>query len=66
MIYIIGIGPGGSPKYLTGRAIEAIVSVGEAIYVGEMIGPEIKGLFAGKNLTTGLACIPARSDGKGR
>lgn len=57
MIYVIGIGPGGSPKYLTGRAIEAIGSVGEAIYVGEMIGPEIKGLFAGKNLTTGRLTI---------
>lgn len=57
MIYIIGIGPGGSPKYLTGRAIEAIGSVGEAIYVGEMIGSDIKRLFAGKNLTTGRLTI---------
>ena len=53
MIYIIGIGPGGSPKYLTSRAGEVIGSVGEAIYVGEMIGPGIKGLFAGRSLTTG-------------
>lgn len=57
MIYIIGIGPGGSPKYLTGRAAEVIGSVGEAIYVGEMIGPRIKGLFAGRNLTTGRLTI---------
>lgn len=57
MIYIIGIGPGGSTKYLTGRAIEAIGSVHEAIYVGEMIGPEIKRLFAGKKLTTGRLTI---------
>lgn len=57
MIYIIGIGPGGSPKYLTGRAIEVIGSVDEAIYVGEMIGPDIKRLFAGKNLTTGRLAI---------
>jgi len=57
MIYIIGIGPGGSPKYLTSRAVEVIGSVGEAIYVGEMIGSEIKGLFAGKNLTTGRLTI---------
>ena len=57
MIYIIGIGPGGSPKYLTGRAAEVIGSVGEAIYVGEMIGPGIKGLFAGRNLATGRLTI---------
>ena len=57
MIYIIGIGPGGSPKYLTSRAGEVIGSVGEAIYVGEMIGPGIKGLFAGRSLTTGRLTI---------
>ena len=57
MIYIIGIGPGGSPKYLTSRASEVICSVGEAIYVGEMIGPGIKGLFAGRSLTTGRLTI---------
>lgn len=57
MIYIIGIGPGGSPKYLTSRAGEVIGSVGEAIYVGEMIGSGIKGLFAGRSLTTGRLTI---------
>lgn len=62
MIYIIGIGPGGSPKYLTGRAIEVIGSVDEAIYVGEMIGPEIKRLFAGKNLTTGRLTVQEVGD----
>jgi precorrin-4 methylase len=62
MIYIIGIGPGGSPKYLTSRASEVICSVGEAIYVGEMIGPGIKGLFAGRNLTTGRTAL-AHSSG---
>lgn len=57
MIYIIGIGPGGSPKYMTSRAVEVIGSVGEAMYVGEMIGPEIRGLFAGRNLTAGRLTI---------
>ena len=57
MIYIIGIGPGGSPKYLTSRATEAIGSVKEAIYVGEMIGPDIKRLFPEKALTTGRLTI---------
>lgn len=57
MIYIIGIGPGGSPRYLTGRAREAIASVDEAIYVGEMIGPAIKELFPPGKLTTGRLSI---------
>lgn len=57
MIYIIGIGPGGSTQYLTGRAREAIGSVDEAIYVGEMIGPAIKQLFAPEKLTTGRLSI---------
>lgn len=62
MIYIIGIGPGGSPKYLTSRAVEAISSVGEAIYVGEMIGPAIKSMFEGRNLITGRLTVAEVSE----
>lgn len=62
MIYIVGIGPGGSPKYLTSRAVEVIGSVGEAIYVGEMIGPAIKSLFEGRSLTTGRLTVAEVSE----
>lgn len=53
MIYIIGIGPGGSAKYLSKHALEVIQKLDEAIYVGEMIGPEIRGLFSPDKLKVG-------------
>lgn len=53
MIYIIGIGPGGSAKYLSKHALEVMQKLDEAIYVGEMIGPEIRGLFSPDKLKVG-------------
>jgi len=53
MIYIIGIGPGGSAGYLTQRALNIIKDVDEAIYVGEMIGSEIRNLFSPGKLKVG-------------
>lgn len=53
MIYIIGIGPGGSTQYLSTRAAELCRQVDEAIYVGKMIGPQIKDLFPSGKLTDG-------------
>ena len=53
MIYIIGIGPGGSTQYLSTRAAELCRRVDEAIYVGKMIGPQIKDLFPPGKLTDG-------------
>lgn len=53
MIYVIGIGPGGSAQYLTTRAAELCRQVDEAIYVGEMIGPQIKAIFPSDKLTVG-------------
>lgn len=53
MIYIIGIGPGGSAKYLSKHALEVIHTLDKAIYVGEMIGPEIRGLFSPDKLEVG-------------
>jgi precorrin-4/cobalt-precorrin-4 C11-methyltransferase len=53
MIYIIGIGPGGSPAYLTSRARQVIPSLHAAVYVGEMIGPDIRSLFGPGKLKTG-------------
>ena len=53
MIYIIGIGPGGSTKYLTARALEVFAKVDEALYVGEMIGPPIRNLFESGKLRAG-------------
>ena len=53
MIYIIGIGPGNDIDYLTLRAYKTIKSVDIGIYIGEMIGEEIKVLFNNKNLQTG-------------
>jgi len=53
MIYIIGIGPGGSADYLTQRALNIIKDVDEAIYVGEMIGNEIRNLFSPVKLKVG-------------
>jgi precorrin-4/cobalt-precorrin-4 C11-methyltransferase len=53
MIYIIGIGPGGSAQYMSARAVELCRQVDEAIYVGEMIGPQIRGMFPPDILTTG-------------
>ena len=53
MIYIIGIGPGGSAQYLSVRAADLCRQVDEAIYVGEMIGPQIKAMFPPDKLTVG-------------
>ena len=53
MIYIIGIGPGGSSAYLTHRARQVIQSLNGAVYVGEMIGPEIRALFSPRKLKVG-------------
>jgi len=47
-INIIGIGPGNSKEYLTLKAFETIKSSDIGIYVGEMIGEDIKKLFADK------------------
>lgn len=54
MISIIGIGPGGSAASLTQEALEAIRSAESAIYVGEMIGAEIRSLVPPDRLRTGL------------
>ncbi len=62
MIYIIGIGPGGSAKYLTARALEVISNVDEAIYVGQMIGPEIRDIFPADRLKVGQLPIPEVQD----
>ncbi len=53
MIYIIGIGPGNDIDYLTLKAYKAIQNVDLGIYLGEMIGVDIKNLFLGKELITG-------------
>jgi len=53
MIYIVGIGPGGSADYLSGRALTVVSLVDQAIYRGEMIGPEIRNLFAPGKLKVG-------------
>jgi len=53
MISIIGIGPGGSAASLTQEALDAIRSAEAGMYVGEMIGSEIKALFAPERLRTG-------------
>jgi len=53
MIYIIGIGPGNDVNYLTIKAYKAIKNVDIGIYIGEMIGEEIKELFKNKELQTG-------------
>ena len=53
MIYIIGIGPGNDIDYLTLKAYNLIKSVDIGIYIGEMIGEEIKTLFNNKELITG-------------
>jgi len=57
MIYIIGIGPGGSAKYLTARALEVFEKVEEAVYVGEMIGLPIRSLFTPGKLKVGRLSI---------
>lgn len=48
MVYIIGIGPGGSTDYLTVKALRLLQLVDIAIYPGEMIGNEIKNEIKGK------------------
>jgi len=53
MIYIIGIGPGGSAAYLTSRARQVIPLLHGAVYVGEMIGPDIRALFSPGKLKAG-------------
>lgn len=53
MIYIIGIGPGNDIDYLTLKAYKIIKSIDIGIYIGEMIGEEIKALFENKELQTG-------------
>lgn len=54
MIYIIGIGPGGDVDYLTLNAYKKIKEeVNTGIYIGEMIGNDIKSLFMSKKLITG-------------
>ncbi len=53
MIYIIGIGPGSDIDYLTLKAYKTIKNVDIGIYIGEMIGEEIKVLFENKELQTG-------------
>jgi precorrin-4/cobalt-precorrin-4 C11-methyltransferase len=47
-INIIGIGPGNSKEYLTLKALETINSSDIGVYVGEMIGEDIKKLFVDK------------------
>lgn len=47
-IYIIGIGPGDSIDYLTIKALKCINNSDVGIYVGEMIGKDIKSLFSDK------------------
>lgn len=53
MIYIIGIGPGNDIDYLTLKAFKTIKSADIGIYIGEMIGEEIKALFKNRELKTG-------------
>lgn len=53
MIYIIGIGPGGSPDHLTSRARQVMSTLRGAVYVGEMIGPGIRSLLPPDRLRTG-------------
>lgn len=57
MIYIIGIGPGGSSSHLTSRALQVIPTLGAAVYVGEMIGPEIRSLFGPQKLKVGRLAV---------
>lgn len=45
MIYIVGIGPGNSMDYLTLKAHSVLTNSDIGIYLGEMIGEEIKSLF---------------------
>ena len=53
MIHIVGIGPGGDIGYLTLNALKVIEAVEVGIYIGEMIGEDIKSLFKNKKLFTG-------------
>lgn len=53
MIYIIGIGTGNDISYLTLKAYNTINKVHIGIYIGEMIGEDIKALFKNKELHTG-------------
>lgn len=53
MIYIIGIGPGNSIDYLTVKAYKKLLNADIGIYVGEMIGDEIKDMFKYKILHVG-------------
>jgi precorrin-4/cobalt-precorrin-4 C11-methyltransferase len=48
MIYIVSIGPGFSSDYLTIEAYRLIENADIAIYVGEMIGDEIKKIVNGE------------------
>lgn len=53
MIYIIGIGPGNNIDYLTIHAYKTIEKIDIGIYIGDMIGEDIKNLFKNKKLWTG-------------
>ena len=54
MIYIIGIGPGGSMDYLTSKAYEIIKEKANiGLYIGEMIGKDIQYLFKDKEFLLG-------------
>jgi precorrin-4/cobalt-precorrin-4 C11-methyltransferase len=48
MIYIVSIGPGFRTDYLTLEAFRMITNADIAIYVGEMIGEEIKNIVKGE------------------
>lgn len=53
MIYIIGIGPGGSVAYLTERARQVSPTLRSAIYVGEMIGENVRKFFGADRVKVG-------------
>lgn len=53
MIYIIGIGPGGSIAYLTERARQVAPTLHSAIYVGEMIGENVRKFFGADRVKVG-------------
>lgn len=53
MIYIVGVGPGNSLEYLTLKAYQVIKSADVGIYIGEMIGSDIKDVFKDSKLYCG-------------